>query len=207
LGINGLKITFPEFTIGLPSIQLPSFTRFRRGSHMRLDRAAAPYMENPYYGEALLARQLQQARIREAIEEEERAARERAARERNVGCVDQGGDRGVGDEPSCETRIRALQEQLQKLQDCLDGVRNELSANPRPPRPPADFPPNIRKVPPTDTTGSARPAGTIQRSTYEVAEPRYMLPVIEVRRLPAPISRTPPPRTPLLRRLPFVAEG
>jgi hypothetical protein len=194
LGINGLRIKFPEFTLALPSIELPSFTRFRRGAQMRLDQANAPYMENPYYGDALLARQLQQQRLREAIEEEQRAARDRG-----VDCVDRPGAKSVEEERSCEERIRALQNQLQQLQNCLDAVQDQLSANPRPPLPPADFPPSLRKMPPADA------AGFIQRSSYEAVEPQFMPAGVRARRLPTPMSQTGP--SPILRRLPFAVKG
>ncbi|MCY2987722.1 MAG: hypothetical protein NTY19_07650 [Planctomycetota bacterium] len=44
VGVEGLKITFPEFSLKLPSLELPSFFRSRRNAEMLLDRGVAPHM-------------------------------------------------------------------------------------------------------------------------------------------------------------------
>jgi hypothetical protein len=199
LGINGLRITFPELTLALPSIEFPGFTRFRRGAHMRLDRSVAPYMENPYYGNALLARQAQERQLREAMESEGRRGPE--DRGGPSDCVAQPGSKAAPEEGDCEERLKALKEKMRKLEECLNSVQNELSSTPRPPAPPADFPPRIRPMPPTDV------AGQVRQSSYEYVEPRPAPPAVHVRRLPVPFGYANRPPAQPIRRLPIVAEG
>jgi hypothetical protein len=43
-GINGMKIKFPSLEIGLPSIELPSFSCLRRAPEMHLAKARAPFI-------------------------------------------------------------------------------------------------------------------------------------------------------------------
>jgi hypothetical protein len=42
IGMQGLGIHFPEFTLQFPTIQLPSMVRYRRNPEMQIDRSRAP---------------------------------------------------------------------------------------------------------------------------------------------------------------------
>jgi hypothetical protein len=43
-GMRGLSITLPEVRLELPSVQLPSLVRGRRGPEMQIERSRAPYV-------------------------------------------------------------------------------------------------------------------------------------------------------------------
>lgn len=196
LAINGLKITFPELTLKFPSIELPGFTRFRRGPYMRLDQGQAPYVENPYYASALLAREAQMRQLREARQQPEQ---ERAAPRGGPpgACAERAGPPPTGAEQDCQARLRALEQQLEALNRCIDGVRNQLANPPQPPVPPADFPARIRPVPPTESREPVRQSG------YEVTiRAAYDAPAAERRLPPSAAHRLPP--TARCRRLPAV---
>lgn len=44
IGINGPALHFPAMSLRMPSLQLPSLTRYRSGARMRLDAADAPFV-------------------------------------------------------------------------------------------------------------------------------------------------------------------
>jgi hypothetical protein len=44
IGIEGLSIKFPELNLQLPELKLPHFTHRRRGPHMEVEAAKAPYV-------------------------------------------------------------------------------------------------------------------------------------------------------------------
>ncbi len=44
IGINGPALHFPAMSLRMPTLQLPSITRFRSGARMRIDAAEAPFV-------------------------------------------------------------------------------------------------------------------------------------------------------------------
>jgi len=47
LGIRGLAIRFPAWDLRLPTLQLPSFVRYRTNAHMEIDSSTAPFVAAP----------------------------------------------------------------------------------------------------------------------------------------------------------------
>lgn len=54
-GIRGLQIRIPELNLQLPTVQLPSTFKYRRGPQMHIDAAAASYVTGPAANFGMLA--------------------------------------------------------------------------------------------------------------------------------------------------------
>lgn len=135
--LGGLRIRFPEFSIGLPRLEWTSSSHFVRDSHMRLDQATAPFVPNPHYETAVLQRELQLRQLQ--LLEEERARRERSER------AEEEADVKAKELDRLRQNERELKEQLGRMQKQLDILSSRLV--PRQECPPQPKPMPIEQLP------------------------------------------------------------
>lgn len=113
IGIRGFALRLPEVRLELPTLELPSIVRSRRGPHMEIDRAVAPYVQLPAaagFGQTVSAARQMIVRRRgegapEAAERPEEGAQPEAAEEEF--------------RKRCE-QLDALHADLKHKQQCLD---------------------------------------------------------------------------------------
>lgn len=194
LGLNGLKITFPEWSIKFPSIQFPSFTRYRRNSHMELDRATAPWVANPNYGAGLVQREAQLRELRRAREENQGRGAPSCTSRSSCDAGDMSSARDAELRRLQESE-RILREQVTRLQRSIEEFRLNTSA-PVVPTPPAALMQPRRLSPQPDYYSG------VQQSSYVSYEPAPLpLSTLTARRLPS--ANDAPPELPRpLRALP-----
>jgi hypothetical protein len=192
---GNVSFTLPELTFGLPRLRWEGVKRLSRDTRMMTDRAAAPYVGNPYYAAAVAQGQMQRGAA-PADQEEQREAEPRDAvpeEKPKAAC-----------ESDLEWRIQCLegqvQQQVQALQQCVEqlkALRSEGSAYQKsshlvpPPDPPcraAEAPSDLhfRSAQPLPSQAESEDGQKATRACYEVPLP------------------TGPPTT--LRRLPMIVE-
>jgi hypothetical protein len=116
VAFNGPELTFPELRLALPTLRLPSMTRFRRDAQFNIDAAKAG---ESYYPAQVFAPTNYAATVAAAQPQVVAAQPSQGQAESsncNIPCpkLDDCDDR--------EERIRELEEQLRSLRDCLDRV-------------------------------------------------------------------------------------
>jgi hypothetical protein len=139
--IRGLRIRFPEFSIGLPSIELPCLRAFRDDSHMRTQGGIAPYRSFPAQAArttvAAGPARNEYGRVRRGDEPEERGpAPDEKGDERapDVECLRQ-------ETARCEARIDELRQCEQRIEHQLLEMRRLLEQiHGQPGTPPACVP-------------------------------------------------------------------
>lgn len=166
VGVRGLSIRFPEVTIELPELRLPSLFCARRGPEMRTESARAPYVRGQAATYGMMApggvTEAQQVELYRLDEREvELVERERAI---------------VEEEPQlCELR----QERDRLLEEC-DRLRNErVEQPPVPPIYPARSPSDQQPCVPENVLGQP----------WELEEPCHGLsPVVPPATYPQPFN-------------------
>lgn len=123
--IGDISLTLPEIKLGFPRLRCVGIKHFSRDARMMTDRAAAPYVGNPYYA---MAQAQVAAANREAEGPDDGGSKEPGKKK--------GGDQGDTARGTCqsdlEMRIQRLEGcfemQVQALQSCVEELRALRSA-------------------------------------------------------------------------------
>ncbi len=114
VGISGLKVHFPAITIGLPTLELPSLTRYSGGARMEIEGGVAPFMASAFGAGGTVVT---------AGVEGRRAAEEAGRREEEAPEE----ERGLPPECSQTTRqLEACRQKLDRLEEFERCVRDQM---------------------------------------------------------------------------------
>jgi hypothetical protein len=172
-GISGLKIRFPELTLSLPSIELPSCFSYREKAHMRTNESVAPYMSMPTANVVARGGGNESARVDDDSGGDESAEDEEEALK--------------GDVEKCEAQIQRL-EQIEKRvsQQLLEmsHVLQQLNGCP-PARQAPNCPPRPEQIlTPLPTAPPCYPGQQMEYTVPVFVEPAPYRYSGELRRLP-----------------------
>ena len=189
--IGNISLTLPEISLGLPRLRCEGIKRLSRDTRMITDRAASPYVANPYYATAY-AQQQAQASTRSADVAEDDDTKVTKGGPPASGSVQKDGGSQCNTKGALpadlEARVRHLEgcfeQQVKALQACVEELKalqsngavqhntttyspavREFDAN--------DMPSQLRfrsprPLPPTIPTASR---GQATRANYEVVIP------------------------------------
>jgi len=134
--IGNMSLTLPEITLGLPRLRWEGARRFSRDARMMTDRAAAPYVANPYYAAAAAAAADRQAQEtpREAKpsegEKHRDARREPGSVQKTYGDPDgQKGTSAADLQARLEYLEACLQQQMEILRSCAEELKTTHAAS------------------------------------------------------------------------------
>ena len=161
-GMTGMAIHFPAFSLRLPTIQLPGFTRFRTDAQMYVDASQAPYVEQ-FRREYTVDAGPQLAGV---VDRAPPAAQQQAAPQAAPpaqSCAQAEFERMRRREYELEQRIRELEHHLQR-----NAPQAQQSAPPcnqncplvRPPQPPPPLPNNVPQGQPAQLRPESLPCPT-----------------------------------------------
>ncbi len=206
--IGNISLTLPELKLGLPRLRWEGVKHLSRDARMMTDRAAAPYVGNPYYASAMAQSQSRAASRGAQPNEEDGSKKSAKKKDRGAKKQAEKGDTAKGAcQADLELRLQRLEGcfemQVQTLQSCVEELRALRSAEsayqkssthlPQPqPRPGngaearSDVPArSLRSFPPTGQVVSGEEAA---QANYEVHVPENAVPQpVLLRRLPAAI--------------------
>ena len=124
--IGDISLTLPEIKLGLPRLRCTGIKHFSREPRMMTDRAAAPYVANPYYA-AAVAQQQAVSRAAESSPDDgmEKGAEKEDGIEKDAKQADVCAGMCQSD---LECRVRHLEDCLQTQMQVLQGCIEELKA-------------------------------------------------------------------------------
>lgn len=198
LGLNGMAIKFPAIRLEMPSIEFPSVSRMRRSAHMRVDAATAPFVEEAGYAayDQYAARGYAYDQGG-AVQAPRSAPPERDAPPSCSKSRDANSDR----EAEFEQRLKrldeaekCLREQMQRLQDCLEGLDaarggtagGALDVGPKP-----EYQEGRQFTPTRIAPVAEYDVTPVQQSAYVARGTPYRAEAQSIRRLPPAITASP----------------
>ncbi len=199
--IGDISLTLPELKLGLPRLRCVGIKRFSRDARMMTDRAAAPYVGNPYYAAAMAQSQSRAAYRDAEPPEKPRDAKENRGAVQKEGCALDDTTKGAC-QSDLESRIQRLEGcfemQVQALRECVEELKalraTEAAYRIEPAYPPPPVPYHAAEARSDVRIRSPHPLPPTAQDTFgqEVAQMNYEV------RVPAKAA----PQSLLLRRLP-----
>ncbi len=179
IGVRGLALHFPELTLRLPTLELPSLSRYHSGSRMEIESAVAPFVSQP----AGFGMGMPHARRSSVGKSADETAPDATAEDDTQEQIDEVKE-------SCEDLLQKRQELQQRLEE-MDCLLKHLQSLPQCSPPPACgqpmVPSDLAPLPPPPVcdpqqkTSIGVPALPLSRLP-EVAQSNYLVPLSE----PAP---------------------
>ena len=128
--IGNISLTLPEISLGLPRLRCEGIKRLSRDTRMMTDRAASPYVANPYYATAYAQQQAQASKRSADVAEDDDTSGTRGGTPGSGSVQKDGGPESntKGALPAdLEARIRHLEgcfeQQVKALQACVEELK------------------------------------------------------------------------------------